>query len=130
MELLRMKPPVFAGHLDGVGFIGPEQPKMEVFEEEPRVVVVAKAPDVPVLLELAISQSGRMGPVGILGQTLDAALDLPLQVPAEKLRLRLGLGRSLRRGPQQEEHYQESSRHPYGARHPHGAHAPPPNVSA
>src|SRR5262249_6958636 len=74
MEFLRVNPPVLAGHLDGVGFIGPEQPKVEVFEEEARVVIAAKAPDVPVLLELAISQSGRMGPVGILGQALNSGL--------------------------------------------------------
>src|SRR5215470_8890082 len=110
MELLRVKPPVLAGHLDGVGFIGPEQPKLEVFEEEPRVVIVAEAPDVPVLLELAIGQSGRMGAVGILGQTLDAGLDLSLQVPAEKLLLLLGLGRRLGRGPKKKKNHKESSR--------------------
>jgi hypothetical protein len=67
VELLGVETPVLAGQLDRVGLVGPEEPEAEILEEEPRLVIAAKAPDVAVLLELAVGQTRCVTSIGILG---------------------------------------------------------------
>ena len=66
VELLGVESPVLAAQLDRVGLIRPEEPESEILQEESRLVIAAQAPDVAILLELAIGQAGGVTSVGIL----------------------------------------------------------------